>query len=78
MNRYLEKLFASSRVSPGEILACKNDVYTFIYTKGGLDYLHARMVGDGIRYLWKAFRMSPGACMKYAGALLIRYVKKNE
>jgi glycosyltransferase involved in cell wall biosynthesis len=71
----LEKLFASASI-PREILTCKNDAYTFVYTKGGLDYLHAKMIGDGMRCLWKAFRVSPGGCMKYTGALLLGYAKK--
>jgi glycosyltransferase involved in cell wall biosynthesis len=72
----LEKLYASPGI-PREILACKNDVYTFVYTKGGLDYLHANMVKDGMGYLWKAFRMSPRGCIKYTGALLVRFVTKT-
>lgn len=72
----LEKLFASPD-TPREILQYKRDAYTFVYTKGGLDYIHAKMIKDGLRYLWKGFRMSPVSCIKYTGALLYRYVRKT-
>jgi hypothetical protein len=72
----LEKLFASAGI-PSEILQYKKKAYTFIYTKGGLDYLHANMVKEGMSYLWKAFRMNPVGCMKYTGALLTRFFKKT-
>jgi glycosyltransferase involved in cell wall biosynthesis len=58
----LEKLFASADL-PGDILQFKRDAYIFVYTKGGLDYLHAKMIKDGMSYLWKAFRMSPLRCI---------------
>jgi hypothetical protein len=72
----LQKIFASVENSH-EILQYKNDAYTFVFTKGGLDHLHAKMVKDGMSYLWKAFRMSPVACMKYSGVLLLRYARKK-
>lgn len=68
----LEKLFADPRLSP-EILAWKKDAYTFVYAKGGLDYLHAWMVKEGLRYVWKSFRMSPAGCMNYSAALILQY-----
>jgi hypothetical protein len=71
----LEKVFASTSL-PLEIFTWSCDAYTFVYTKGGLDYLHAGMIRDGLSYLWKAFRVSPGGCMKYTGALLVRHVRK--
>jgi glycosyltransferase involved in cell wall biosynthesis len=58
----LEKLFKSASIPP-DILHYKNNAYTYIYTKGGLDYLHAMMMKDGMSYLWKAFRMSPVRCV---------------
>jgi len=72
----LEKIFAAPG-NPEKILQYKNDAYTFIYTKGGLDYLHTKMMKDGLSYLWKAFRMSPVICMKYTGTLLVRFVRKR-
>lgn len=72
----LEKVFSSGSNSR-EIISWKNDAFTFVYTKGGLDYLHAWMVKDGFSYLWKGFWLSPVSCMKYTGALLVRYVRKT-
>lgn len=72
----LEKIFANAHL-PLEIRQCKNDAYTFVYVKGGLDYIHAKMIKDGVRYLWKAFRMSPGGCIKNMGALIMRYLTRN-
>lgn len=72
----LEKLFSSAGV-PEEILGCKKDAYTFVFTKGGLDYLHAGMIGDGISYLWKAFRINPVRCIHFIGALAARFVRKT-
>ena len=72
----LEKVFASASDSH-EIQQYRKDVYTFIFTKGGLDYLHAMMVTDGIRYLWKAFRINPALCIHYTVALLVRYARKT-
>ncbi|MCX6682255.1 MAG: glycosyltransferase family 2 protein [Methanoregula sp.] len=72
----LDKLFANTHIPP-EILQYKDDAYNFVYVKGGLDYIHAKMIKDGIRYLWKAFRMSPGGCIKNMIALIVRYVIRN-
>jgi len=58
----LEKVFSTPDLS-GVLLQYRNDAYTFVYTKGGLDYFHARMVRDGIRYVWKGFRVSPLRCL---------------
>lgn len=73
----LDKLFATHGI-PWEILQYKKDAYTYIFTKGGLDYLHAKMLKDGMSYLWKAFRMNPVACIKYTGALFARYAQKTK
>jgi glycosyltransferase involved in cell wall biosynthesis len=54
----LEKVFADPHLPP-ELAAEKNAVYNYVYTKGGLDYIHLGMGKDGLRYLWKAFRMNP-------------------
>jgi glycosyltransferase involved in cell wall biosynthesis len=72
----LEKLFVTPGI-PREILEYKKDAYTFIYTKGGLDYIHAKMIKDGMSYLWKAFQMSPGGCIKNMGVLIMRYLTRN-
>ncbi|NLW75394.1 MAG: glycosyltransferase [Methanomicrobiales archaeon] len=69
----LEKLYANAHISP-MILTWKNDAFTFVYAKGGLDYLHLGMIKEGVRYLWKSFRMSPVSCMKYSTELFIRYI----
>jgi glycosyltransferase involved in cell wall biosynthesis len=58
----LEKVFADPHLPP-ELAAEKNAVYNYVYTKGGLDYIHLGMVRDGLRYLWKAFRLNPVRCM---------------
>jgi glycosyltransferase involved in cell wall biosynthesis len=68
----LEKLFSSASTPPG-ILQYKNTAYTYIYTKGGLDYLHVTMVNDGLSCLWKAFRLNPVACMANMVILLGQY-----
>lgn len=69
MHRYVEeyeiilkKLFANPQV-PLEIKVLEKDAYNFVYVKGGLDYLHSQMVSEGVRYLWKAFRMNPIRCI---------------
>jgi glycosyltransferase involved in cell wall biosynthesis len=72
----LEKLFASASI-PSEIFQYKKKAYTFIYTKGGLDYLHATMVQDGVSYLWKAFRLNPAICVVDAAVLFLRYARKK-
>lgn len=72
----LEKLFRKENL-PVEVSGYKNDAYTFIYTKGGLDYLRAQMFRDGFRYLWKGFRIRPFNSLKYACALILRYLTKS-
>ncbi len=72
----LDKLFKNPRMTQ-EILLYKDEAYTFVYVKGGLDYLNAKMIPDGLRYLWKAFRMSPVGCIKNTGALIMRYATGN-
>jgi glycosyltransferase involved in cell wall biosynthesis len=72
----LDKLFANTHIT-AEILQYKDDAYNFVYVKGGLDYLHAKMIKEGVRYLSKAFRMSPGGCIKNTMALTLRYLKKS-
>ena len=72
----LDKLFANTHIS-AEIRQYKDDAYNFVYVKGGLDYIHAKMIKEGTRYLWKAFRMSPGGCIKNSMALIMRYLKES-
>ena len=54
----LEKVFADPHL-PMELAAEKKLVYNYVYTKGGLDYIHLRMTREGLRYLGKAFRINP-------------------
>jgi len=68
----LDKLFANTNLPP-QILTWRKDAYTFVYAKGGLDYLHAGMIKDGMRCLWKSFRMKPAGCIKYSAALFLQY-----
>jgi glycosyltransferase involved in cell wall biosynthesis len=72
----LDKLFANTHIPP-EIRQYKDDAYNFVYVKGGLDYFHAKMIKEGTRYLWKAFRINPGECIKNTMALTLRYLKKS-
>lgn len=72
----LDKLFLNPRITP-EILQYKDAAYNYVYVKGGLDYIHAKMINDGAHYLWKAFRMSPIGCIQNTVALFGRYVTKN-
>jgi len=58
----LEKVFADPHLPP-ELAAEKKAVYNYVYVKGGLDYIHVGMIGDGLGYLWKAFRMNPFRCL---------------
>jgi glycosyltransferase involved in cell wall biosynthesis len=69
----LDKLYANTNIPP-EILRYKDEAYNFVYVKGGLDYLHAMMIKDGAWYLWKAFRLSPGGCIKNMMAFIVGYV----
>ena len=69
----LNKLFANTHI-PQEILQYKDEAYIFVYVKGGLDYIHVMMIKEGARYLWKAFLMSPGGCIKNMVVLIMRYL----
>ena len=73
----LDKLFENPRMTQ-EILQYKDEAYNFVYVKGGLDYFHAKMIRDGVRYLWKAFWMSPVGCIKNTWALTMRYLTGNQ
>jgi glycosyltransferase involved in cell wall biosynthesis len=57
----LKKVFADPHLPP-DLAGEKKAIYTYIYTKGGLDYLHLGMIRDGLGYLWKAFRHDPLRC----------------
>lgn len=58
----LENVFADPHLPP-ELAAEKKAVYNYVYTKGGLDYIHLGMKRDGMRYLWMAFKMNPFRCV---------------
>jgi glycosyltransferase involved in cell wall biosynthesis len=73
----LDKLFTNSH-TPKEILQYKEELYNFVYVKGGLDYIHAKMLNEGIRYLWKAFRISPGRSVKNTVGLIVQYLIRNQ
>jgi glycosyltransferase involved in cell wall biosynthesis len=72
----LKKVFADPRL-PQELAAEKNAVYNYVYTKGGLDYLHVGMTRDGLVYLRKAFLMNPFRCIANIFALTGRFVYRN-
>lgn len=65
----LGKLF-SNPLLPEWILIQKNDAYNFVYMKGGLDYIHAKKIGEGLQYLGKAFRLNPIECIKNISDLI--------
>jgi glycosyltransferase involved in cell wall biosynthesis len=72
----LEKVFADPHLPP-EMATEKNAVYNYVYTKGGLDYIHLGMVKDGLRYLWKAFRMNPFNCIANVFTLLGQFASRK-
>ncbi|MFA5267765.1 MAG: glycosyltransferase family 2 protein [Methanoregula sp.] len=72
----LEKVFADPHLPP-ELAAEKNAVYNYVYTKGGLDYIHLGMVRDGLKYLWKAFRMNPVRWLSNTLWILFAFLKKK-
>jgi len=69
----LAKIFSDQDL-PSDLAAEKNAVYTWIYTKGGLDYLHIGMVHDGLRYLGMAFRRNPFRCVADCLTLVGSYI----
>ena len=68
----LEKVFTDSQLPP-ELAAEKNAVYNYVYTKGGLDYIHLGMHREGLHDLGIAFRMNPFRCMVNVLVLLGQY-----
>ncbi len=72
----LKKLFSTPHLN-NEISLIQKDAYVFVYVKGGLDYLHVKMFHEGIRYLWKAFRLSPGNCIKNVMVLITYHLRKR-
>ena len=58
----LAKVFADPNLPPG-LAHEKNAIYTYVYTKGALDYLHLGMVREGLSMLWKAFWLNPSRCI---------------
>lgn len=59
----LEKVFSDPHLPP-ELASEKNAVYTCVYTKGGLDFIHLGMIREGLEYLHKAFGTNPLHCAK--------------
>ena len=72
----LKKVFADPNL-PRELATEKNAVYTYIYVKGGLDYIHSMMVRDGMRYVWKAFWLDPSRCMVNLFTLIGQHLGKK-
>jgi glycosyltransferase involved in cell wall biosynthesis len=72
----LGKVFADPHLPP-DLAGEKNAIYTYIYTKGGLDYLHLGMIRDGLGYLWKAFRHHPLRCLGNVLVLLAQFGYRN-
>jgi glycosyltransferase involved in cell wall biosynthesis len=71
----LEKIFSNPQLPP-DIKLIEKDAFNFVYVKGGLDYLHVKMGRDGMRYLWKAFRMNPIRCTGNVLIILGQYLNK--
>jgi glycosyltransferase involved in cell wall biosynthesis len=74
--RILEKIFSDPHVLP-DIKMIEKDAYNFVYVKGGLDYLHATMVREGLGYLWRAFRMNTVRCIGNICIILGQYLNKK-
>ena len=72
----LEKLFSNPQLPP-DIKLIEKDAFNFVYVKGGLDYLHVKMGREGMRYLWKAFRMNPIRCIRNVLIISSQYLKKR-
>ncbi|HSA37677.1 MAG TPA: glycosyltransferase family 2 protein [Methanoregula sp.] len=68
----LKKVFSDPHLPP-QLASEKNAVYTYVYTKGGLDYIHLGMTRDGLGYIWKAFWMNPLQCMADVFVLIVKY-----
>lgn len=68
----LKKVFSDPYL-PTELASEKNAVYTYVYTKGGLDFIHLGMIREGLEYLWKALRMNPLQCMADVFGLIVKY-----
>lgn len=68
----LKKVFSDPHLPP-QLAFEKNAVYTYVYTKGGLDYIHLGMTRDGLGYIWKAFWMNPLQCMADVFVLIVKY-----
>lgn len=73
--RILEKVFSDPHV-PTDIKKIEKNAYNFVYVKGGLDYIHIEMVMDGLRYIWRAFRMNPILCIGNVRLILGQYMNK--
>jgi len=71
----LEKIFSNPQLPP-DIKLIEKDAFNFVYVKGGLDYLHVKMGREGMRYLWKAFRMNPIRCTGNVLIILGQYLNK--
>jgi len=73
----LEKIFSNPQLPP-DIKLIEKDAFNFVYVKGGLDYLHVKMGREGIRYLWKAFRMNPIRCISNIFKILLVFFSKKD
>ena len=72
----LAKIFSNPQL-PRYIKLIEKDAYNFVYVKGGLDYLHVNMVREGMRYLWKAFRMNPIQCAGNIFKIFIGFISSR-
>jgi glycosyltransferase involved in cell wall biosynthesis len=72
----LDKFFSDPTI-PTEFLQLKKGAYNFIYTKGGLDYIHLKMIIEGIKYLFKAIKISPILTLINTYHLLMQFSRKK-
>jgi len=72
----LGKVFADSKLPP-ELAAEKNAVYAWVYSKGGLDYLHLGMWRDGVACLRRAFWTNPLRCIADVFVLTGQYLVRR-
>jgi glycosyltransferase involved in cell wall biosynthesis len=68
----LEKVFTDPHL-PHELMAEKDAVYNYIYTKGGLDYINLGMGKEGLRYIAHALRMNTIRCVANTVILIGHY-----
>jgi glycosyltransferase involved in cell wall biosynthesis len=51
------------------------DFYVYVYTKGGLDYIHSGLISEGARYLMKAASISPVITCGHSAKLISAYLR---